>query len=125
MTEPFKFEIQRGMGELTVLFHGDIDAHSDTHFDDLVDQVSNKRVIMDFSKTGRINSMGAAILIRSIKSIKVEKQAAVSLQGLNKINTLLFKITGILQLATEECEPDMRLDPVTTAKLDLPPSLIF
>jgi anti-anti-sigma factor len=101
MDQPFKIDIRRGAGSDTVQFHGNIDAHADQHFDDLIRQVSTNRVIMDFSHTGRINSMGIALLLRSIKSIKSEKKAEVSIQGLNQINTMLFKMTGIFLLASD------------------------
>jgi anti-anti-sigma regulatory factor len=100
MEQQFKIDIQRGTGSDTVQFHGNIDAHADQYFDDLLRQISANRVIMDFSTTGRINSMGIALLLRSIKSIKVEKKAEVSIKGLNQINTMLFKMTGIFQLAS-------------------------
>ena len=101
MEQPFKIDIRKGAGGDTVQFHGNIDAHADRHFDELIKQVSANRVIMDFSTTGRINSMGIALLLRSIKSIKAEKKAEVSIQGLNQINTMLFKMTGIFLLASD------------------------
>jgi len=101
MEQPFKIDIRKGVGGDTVQFHGNIDAHADQYFDDLLKQISTNRIIMDFSTTGRINSMGIALLLRSIKSIKAEKKAEVSIQGLNQINTMLFKMTGIFMLASE------------------------
>lgn len=101
MEEPFKIDIRRETEGETIRFHGNIDSKADPHFDDLIKKVSSSRVIMDFSKTGRINSMGIALLLRSIKSIKTEKKAEVSIQGLNEINTMLFKMTGIFLLASE------------------------
>ncbi|HEY4745551.1 MAG TPA: STAS domain-containing protein [Desulfuromonadaceae bacterium] len=101
MEQPFKIDIRKGAAGDTVEFYGNIDAHADRHFDDLIRQVSANRVIMDFSAAGRINSMGIALLLRSIKSIKTEKKAEISIQGLNQINTMLFKMTGIFLLASE------------------------
>lgn len=101
MEESFKIDIRSEMEGETIRFHGNIDAQADPYFDDLIKKVSSSRVIMDFSKTGRINSMGIALLLRSIKSIKTEKKAEVSIQGLNQINTMLFKMTGIFLLASE------------------------
>ncbi len=101
MEQSFKFDIRKGIGSDTIQFYGNIDAQADQHFDDLIRQVSTNRVIMDFSTTGRINSMGIALLLRSIKSIKTEKNAEISIQGLNQINTMLFKMTGIFMLASE------------------------
>lgn len=101
MEQSFRIDIRRGAGSDTVQFHGNIDAQADRHFEDLIRQVSANRVIMDFSTAGRINSMGIALLLRSIKSIKTEKKAEISIQGLNQINTMLFKMTGIFLLASE------------------------
>jgi anti-anti-sigma factor len=101
MESPFRIDIHKENGSDTIQFHGTIDAHADPHFDNLIRQVSGTRVIMDFSRTGRINSMGIALLLRSIKQIKSEKQAEVRVQGLNQINAMLFKMTGIFMLAPE------------------------
>lgn len=101
MEQPFKIDILKEPGGDTVQFYGTIDAHADQHFDDLIRQVSASRVIMDFSNTGRINPMGIALLLRSIKIIKAEKKAEVCIQGLNQINALLFRITGIFLLTSE------------------------
>ncbi|HEX9078250.1 MAG TPA: STAS domain-containing protein, partial [Desulfuromonadaceae bacterium] len=101
MEQSFRIDIRKGAGSDTVQFHGNIDAQADRHFEDLIRQVSANRVIMDFSTAGRINSMGIALLLRSIKSIKTEKKAEISIQGLNQINTMLFKMTGIFLLASD------------------------
>jgi anti-anti-sigma factor len=83
-----------------IRFYGNIDSHSEGQFEELLRQITGKRVVMDFSDTGRINSMGIAILLRSIKSIKTEKSADVAFFGENKTNAMLFKMTGIYMLAT-------------------------
>lgn len=101
MEQPFKIDFLKGAGDDTVKFHGDINAHADYYFDTLVQQVSARRVIMDFSNAGRINPMGIALLLRSIKIIKAEKKAEVSIRGLNKLNTQLFRMTGIFLIASE------------------------
>lgn len=101
MEQAFRIDIRKDNGGDTIQFHGNIDAHADSHFSNLTQQVSSSRVIMDFSTTGRINSMGIALLLRSIKSIKAEKNIEVRVQGLNQINAMLFKMTGIFMLAPE------------------------
>jgi len=101
MEQPFKINVIKGATGDIFQFHGNIDAYADQYFEELINQISVQRIIMDFSCTGRINSMGIALLLRSIKRIKVEKQAEVSIKGLNQINNMLFKMTGIFQLATE------------------------
>jgi anti-anti-sigma regulatory factor len=100
MDPEFKYEIYKdSMGDY-IRFYGNIDSHSEKHFEALLREISGKRVVMDFSDTGRINSMGIAILLRSLKSIKAEKLADVAFFGENKTNAILFKMTGIYMLAT-------------------------
>jgi anti-anti-sigma regulatory factor len=101
MEQQFKIEIKNGNVCDTVHFHGNIDSHSDNHMEGLSHKICKKNVVLDFSGTCRINSMGVAILLRSIKSLKTEKNAEVSIQGANKINDMLFKMTGIYRLAPE------------------------
>ena len=100
MEDTFKIDFKNGAVVDTVMIYGNIDAHVERHFDDLFQQISNNRVVMDFSATGRINSMGIAILLRSIKKIKSEKKCEICIQGLNKTNSMLFKMTGINVLAS-------------------------
>ena len=101
MEPQFKIEIKNGNISDTVHFHGNIDSHSDNHMEGLNKRINKKSVVLDFSETGRINSMGVAILLRSIKSLKAEKNAEISIQGANKTNAMLFKMTGIFLLAPE------------------------
>lgn len=101
MEQQFKIEIKNGSTSDTVLFHGNIDSHADSHFEELSKKIYKKMVVFDFSSAGRINSMGIALLLRSIKNLKTEKDAQVSIQGANQINAMLFKMTGIYLLAPE------------------------
>jgi anti-anti-sigma regulatory factor len=101
MDPEFKFEIHKDSKGDNIRFYGNIDSFTEQHFEDLARKITGKRVIMDFSNTGRINSMGIAILLRSIKNIKAEKKADVEVFGENKTNALLFKMTGIYMLATQ------------------------
>ncbi|BCS55939.1 STAS domain-containing protein [Geobacter sp. SVR] len=101
MEESFKIEVRRNANGETVEFYGTIDARAEQQFDDLFCRLSASRLVFDFSRAGRINSMGIAFLLRSIKRIKVEKNAAVSVSGLNQVNAMLFKMTGIFMLAPE------------------------
>jgi anti-anti-sigma factor len=96
----FKFEINKDSVGDNVRFFGNIDSSSEPHFAELHRKITGRRVVMDFTNTGRINSMGIAALLRSIKSIKNDKRADVAISGLNKTNELLFKMTGIYMLAT-------------------------
>jgi len=81
-------------------FHGNIDAQAETSLKEIPGQVRTSTVKFDFSKTGRINSMGIAFLLRCLKSIRDEKKAEVYLSGLSPMNTMLFKMTGIFLLAS-------------------------
>jgi anti-anti-sigma factor len=101
MEEPFKIEVNRNGDYEIVKFCGNIDAHAEPQFDVLFRKISTSKLTMDFSQTGRINSMGIAFLLRSIKKIKTEKNANVSISGLNQVNAMLFKMTGIFMLAPE------------------------
>lgn len=99
MDTDFRFEIHKdSMGD-NIRFYGNIDSHSEQYFKELNGRITGKRVVFDFSNTTRINSMGIAFLLRSIKSIKAERPTEIAITGENKINALLFKMTGIYMLA--------------------------
>jgi anti-anti-sigma factor len=101
MEQPFKIDVNRNGDCETVEFRGNIDAHAEPHFNDLHRKISTTKLTMDFSQTSRINSMGIAFLLRSIKKIKTEKSAVISISGLNQVNSMLFRMTGIFMLAPE------------------------
>ena len=79
---------------------GAIDAHSEAFFKKLPAQVRNTQVRFDFTRAGRINSMGIALLLRCFKEIRQAKQAEILLEGLSPMHTMLFKMTGVFLLAT-------------------------
>lgn len=99
METNFKMDIERNHNGDTVRFHGNIDAQTIKHFEGLYPQIKANSVVMDFSNTARINSMGVALLLRTIRSIKNDKKAEVMIQGVNHIHTILFKMSGIFTLA--------------------------
>lgn len=99
METVFKMDVESGRHGDTVRFHGNIDAQTIKHFEDLYPQITAANVVMDFSNTARINSMGIALLLRTIRNIKNEKNADVMIQGVSHIHTLLFKMSGIFTLA--------------------------
>jgi anti-anti-sigma factor len=80
--------------------NGTIDAHAEQLLKELPTKVTQPVVRLDFSKAGRINSMGIALLLRCCKTIRDQKRAEIQLAGLNQMNTLLFKMTGMFLLAT-------------------------
>lgn len=100
MDPEFKFEIYKDSRGDNIRFYGNIDSLSEPHFEELVRKITGRMVIMDFSNTVRINSMGIAILLRSIKNIKSEKKSEVAIIGENKTHAILFKITGLYSLST-------------------------
>lgn len=81
---------------------GNIDAAAEKQLQEVAGMVSSRTVRFDFSRTGRINSMGIALLLRCFKNIRDEKKAEIFLRELNPTNTILFKMTGIFMLANHE-----------------------
>ena len=79
---------------------GNIDAQAETLLKELPAKIQQPVVKLDFSHTGRINSMGIALLLRCFRRIRDEKQAEIQLLEVNPMNTMLFKMTGIFLLAT-------------------------
>ena len=77
---------------------GTIDAHSEGLLKDIPGKVRTARVRFDFSKAGRINSMGIALLLRCFKEIR--EKAEIRLEGLSQMHSMLFKMTGVFLLAT-------------------------
>lgn len=82
--------------------HGNIDAQAEACLKELPGKIQHPVVKLDFSKTGRINSMGIALLLRCLKAIKDERKADIRLLGLNPTNTMLFKMTGVFLMAHVE-----------------------
>lgn len=101
MEQTFRVDFRQEPQRDSFLFRGIIDAHADRQLEEVVRRASMQTVQLDFSGVGRINSMGIALLLRSIKSLKSEKQAEVQISGLNQINSMLFKMTGIFLMARE------------------------
>lgn len=83
-------------------FHGNIDALAEGPLKELPGKIQRPLVKFDFSRTGRINSMGIALLLRCLKTIREEKKAEVRLLELSPMNTMLFKMTGVFLLAQPE-----------------------
>jgi anti-anti-sigma regulatory factor len=79
---------------------GTIDAQSEGYFRELPAKVSSSQVRFDFAGTGRINSMGIALLLRCFKEIRDRHQAEILLEGLTPMHNMLFKMTGVFLLAS-------------------------
>jgi len=78
---------------------GTIDAQSEPFFRDLPARVRHPQVRFDFSRAGRINSMGIALLLRCFKDIRQARETEILLEGLSPTNSMLFKMTGVFLLA--------------------------
>lgn len=83
-------------------FCGNIDASAEQQLQRLPDLVRSPVVRCDFSRAGRINSMGIALLLRCFKHIREAKKAEILVRELNPTNTILFKMTGVFMLARHE-----------------------
>lgn len=65
--------------------------------EELCDEFLNKgfkRVLMDFSNTDLINSIGVSILIGIIEKIR-DKKGVIAFSGLKPVNYEIFNIVGI------------------------------
>ena len=102
MQTNFKVDITNNPEFDHFIFHGNIDIHAAIYFQALPDNVAKAKVRMDFSRVGRINSMGIALLLRCCKKIRDEKKAEIILTGANTMHTMLFKTTGVFLLAAVE-----------------------
>ncbi len=98
------FEINARCADSTdyIELRGNIDASAEQQLQRLPALVRSQVVRFDFSRAGRINSMGIALLLRCFKHIREEKKAEIRLLELNPTNTILFKMTGVFMLASLE-----------------------
>jgi anti-anti-sigma regulatory factor len=102
MEKDFKMELRRGYDADFVNLSGTIDYDAGTSLEELMEIVNRPKIRIDFSKVGRINSMGIAFLLRCFKKLRDDKGAEISLTGLNSMHTMLFKMTGVFLLANPE-----------------------
>ena len=102
MAQDFKMVFRRGYDADFVSLAGTIDYDAGSLLEELSEQVKRPKISFDFSKVGRINSMGIAFLLRCFKKLRDEKGTEISLTGLNSMHTMLFKMTGVFMLAS--CE---------------------
>jgi anti-anti-sigma regulatory factor len=102
METTFSIETQSCSGADYFTICGKIDTQAEAQLQELPAKVRHPLVKLDFSRAGRINSMGIALLLRCLKSIREEKKAEIRLLELNPTNTMLFKMTGVFLLATPE-----------------------
>jgi anti-anti-sigma regulatory factor len=102
MENNFKMEVKRGYDADFVNLSGTINYEAGNYLEELPEKVSRPKIRFDFSKVGRINSMGIAFILRCFKKLRDENGTEISLTGLNSMHTMLFKMTGVFFLATPE-----------------------
>jgi len=101
MNQSFSYVFSKGPGHDLVELSGIIDAQAENACAAIQKQISSSMVILDFSKVGRVNSMGIALLLRCLKYLKNERNIGVHLQGMNQMNAMLCKMRGVFLLAKE------------------------
>ncbi|RCS59505.1 STAS domain-containing protein [Parvibium lacunae] len=84
----------------TILLQGVISAESASFFQKAVASVGGySEVVFDFSQVIRINSMGIALLLKTLRELRyLNKKVAIF--GANKMTMMLFKMMGVTQHAT-------------------------
>ena len=75
-------------------FIGSIDAHADEILESLSSLPAEVHVLLDFSKVERVNSMGLSLLLKLFEEWE-RKRIRVEVQNLNRMVSMLFKITGL------------------------------
>jgi len=102
MMETFSFKHESSGNCDYFRFSGNIDINAETVLHDIPDSVAHPCVVMDFGQAGRINSLGIALLLKCMKKIREVKKADITICGLSPVNAMLFKITGVFLLASQE-----------------------
>lgn len=102
MDKGLKVDIIEGHDHVLFGLKGNIDANSESSLNEIVKKVNKSVAKFDFSNTERINSMGVALLLKCFKQLKEEKNVNIQIYGLNRMNAMLFKMTGIFLLASPE-----------------------
>lgn len=101
MDKPFTCLTAREAQQEVIFLSGTIDGQAELSFGELQKQVSGPSLILDFSDVGRINSMGIALILRCLKHLTRERDFQVQIRGVNQINGMLFKMSGIFLMAKE------------------------
>jgi len=101
MDQSFSYTFDKGPLQETIFLSGVIDAQAEAQCEALQKQINGSSITFDFSKVGRINSMGIALILRCLKRLNSDRNINVQLQGLGQMNAMLFKMSGIFLLAKE------------------------
>jgi anti-anti-sigma factor len=75
-------------------FIGSVDAHAATALESLNTIPQKSKVVLDFKQIERVNSMGLSLLLKIFEEWE-GKSISVEVQNLNRMVSMLFKITGL------------------------------
>lgn len=101
MDTSFTYRLAQEAQQEVLFLSGAIDNQAEPLFGELQKRVSGLSLILDFSDVGRINSMGIALILRCLKHLTRERNLQVQIRGVNQINGMLFKMSGIYLMAKE------------------------
>lgn len=105
MTISNTFSIQPIVGkEFHYNFIGSIDALSAETLQTLSDIPESSYVLLDFKQVERVNSMGLSLLLKLFEEWERNK-IRVEVQNLNRMASMLFKITGLGRFVRAEGQP--------------------
>lgn len=91
----------------TIVLEGVINADSASFFQKAVGSVGGySEVVLDFTRVIRINSMGIALLLKTLRELRYLNKR-VSIFGANKMTMMLFKMMGVTQHATIIDQPSL------------------
>lgn len=94
--ERIKIEHQKQFDATTVRFYGIIDNTIQEQLEKVFSEISSK-VILDFSQSDRINSMGITVLLKQLKAFQ-QQGGSIYYTNLNRLNTKLFRMVGLTKL---------------------------
>lgn len=101
MDQIFTYILAKEAQQEVAFLSGAIDNQAEPSFNELQKRVNGPSLVLDFSDVGRINSMGIALILRCLKQLTRERNLEVQIRGLNQINGMLFKMSGIFLMARE------------------------
>jgi anti-anti-sigma regulatory factor len=102
MNQLFTYQLVKEAQQEVAFLSGTIDNQAEPSFGELQKRIKGPSLVLDFSDVGRINSMGIALILRCLKHLTRERKLEVQIRGLNQINGMLFKMSGIYLMAREQ-----------------------
>jgi anti-anti-sigma regulatory factor len=106
MEQPFSYILAKETRQEVAFLSGIIDSQAEPSFGELQKRVNGPSLLLDFSGVGRINSMGIALILRCLKHLTRERSLTVEIRGLNQINGMLCKMSGVFLMAREVQKKD-------------------